>query len=75
MKKILIFLFLYMMCGATAYAHAGRTDAYGGHYDNETGEYHYHHGYPAHLTFDRPVSSLTLHSIIYPLSSIPIISP
>lgn len=29
-------------------AHRGKTDAYGGHYDNETGEYHYHHGYPAH---------------------------
>ena len=52
MKKILIFLFLYMMCAATAYAHAGRTDAYGGHYDNETGEYHYHHGYPAHEHID-----------------------
>ena len=49
MKKILIFLFLYMMCAATAYAHAGRTDAYGGHYDNETGEYHYHcNGNPPH---------------------------
>lgn len=30
------------------YAHQGRTDANGGHYDNETGEYHYHHGYEAH---------------------------
>lgn len=52
MKKILIFLFLSMLCAATAYAHAGRTDAYGGHYDNETGEYHYHHGYPAHEHID-----------------------
>lgn len=30
------------------YAHGGRTDANGGHYDSSTGEYHYHHGYPAH---------------------------
>lgn len=31
-----------------AYAHSGNTDANGGHYDRSTGEYHYHHGYPAH---------------------------
>lgn len=29
-------------------AHSGRTDADGGHYNSDTGEYHYHHGYPAH---------------------------
>ncbi len=33
-------------------AHSRKTDAYGGHYDNETGEYHYHHGYPAHKHID-----------------------
>ncbi len=33
---------------STAFAHAGKTDEYGGHYDNSAGEYHYHHGYPAH---------------------------
>lgn len=32
----------------SASAHPGRTDANGGHYDSSTGEYHYHHGYPAH---------------------------
>ena len=31
-----------------AYAHSGGTDSDGGHYDHSTGEYHYHHGYPAH---------------------------
>lgn len=30
------------------FAHSGRTDSSGGHYDRSTGEYHYHHGYPAH---------------------------
>jgi hypothetical protein len=30
------------------FAHPGRTDSDGGHYDHSTGEYHYHHGYPAH---------------------------
>lgn len=28
--------------------HPGMTDENGGHYDRSTGEYHYHHGYPAH---------------------------
>lgn len=36
----------------TASAHAGRTDSNGGHYDRSTGEYHYHHGYPAHDHYD-----------------------
>lgn len=31
-----------------AYAHPGKTDGKGGHTDHSTGEYHYHHGYPAH---------------------------
>lgn len=31
-----------------ASAHPGGTDEYGGHYNRSTGEYHYHHGYPAH---------------------------
>lgn len=29
-------------------SHSGKTDGNGGHYDSSTGEYHYHHGYPAH---------------------------
>lgn len=32
----------------SAFAHSGRTDSNGGHYDRSTGEYHYHHGYSAH---------------------------
>jgi len=32
----------------TAFAHGGSTDEYGGHVDWDNGEYHYHHGYPAH---------------------------
>ena len=35
-----------------AYAHPGKTDSSGGHIDNSTGEYHYHHGYPAHSHYD-----------------------
>lgn len=29
-------------------AHSGRTDAFGGHNDNISGGYHYHHGEAAH---------------------------
>ena len=42
---IVIFIFLNPLC---SFAHSGRTDSNGGHYDRTTGEYHYHHGYPAH---------------------------
>lgn len=36
----------------TAYAHSGRTDSQGGHYDRSTGEYHWHHGMSAHQHYD-----------------------
>ena len=50
-------LFALILCVALSvpvavFAHPGRTDEYGGHYDWETGEYHYHHGYPAHQHID-----------------------
>ena len=51
MKKALV-LFAALLCFAfvtvDALAHAGKTDANGGHYDYSTGQYHYHHGYEAH---------------------------
>lgn len=34
------------------FLHQGRTDSNGGHYNHTTGEYHYHHGYPAHDHYD-----------------------
>ena len=36
----------------TVSAHPGRTDGNGGHTDSDTGDYHYHHGYPAHDHYD-----------------------
>lgn len=47
-KKILIFLLVLIIVCANAYAHSGGTDWSGGHTDHSTGEYHYHHGKPAH---------------------------
>ena len=37
---------------SSVFAHSGRTDSQGGHYNHSTGEYHFHHGYPAHQHTD-----------------------
>lgn len=47
-KKIAIFIFVFTLLCANVYAHSGGTDWRGGHNDNSTGGYHYHHGYPEH---------------------------
>lgn len=43
----LVFLLLFCLTIPT-FAHSGRTDSNGRHYDHSTGKYHYHHGYSAH---------------------------
>ncbi|MGI5897092.1 MAG: YHYH domain-containing protein [Oscillospiraceae bacterium] len=43
-----VFILFFLLLSPYTFAHSGRTDANGGHYDSSTGEYHYHHGYPAH---------------------------
>ena len=48
MKKLILCLVLALVLLPCASAHGGKTDADGGHYDTQTGEYHYHHGYSAH---------------------------
>lgn len=56
MKRILLLIISICMALAvtgSAFAHPGRTDSQGGHTDRSTGEYHYHHGYPAHQHEDR----------------------
>lgn len=55
MKRFLfiaVCLFLLLFVCSAAYAHSGRTDSDGGHWDRSTGEYHYHHGYSAHDHYD-----------------------
>ena len=47
-KKIIAVLALLSLLTPLASAHPGHTDAAGGHWDSSTGEYPYHHGYPAH---------------------------
>lgn len=51
MKKLRIavaLLLAAMICCVAGFAHPGRTDANGGHWNRSTGTYHYHHGYPEH---------------------------
>lgn len=55
MKRIFSLLLsaaLLLLFPASVFAHAGKTDANGGHFDLSTGEYHYHHGFPAHQHTD-----------------------
>lgn len=51
-KKCIAVIACALLCCAllplTAFAHSGRTDSRGGHYDYQMGLYHYHHGFPAH---------------------------
>ena len=47
-KRIITAAGCILLLTSLASAHSGKTDASGGHWDNSTGEYHYHHGYPAH---------------------------
>lgn len=55
MKKIFLAISAFAMIASVvliSYAHSGRTDGAGGHTDHSTGEYHYHHGCPAHDHYD-----------------------
>ena len=52
MRKSIFFLVVclifFSLVSIYAYAHSGKTDGSGGHYDHSTGDYHYHHGKAAH---------------------------
>ena len=48
LKTIISFGLAIIMSFSIVTAHSGRTDSSGGHYNRSTGEYHYHHGHPAH---------------------------
>lgn len=48
MKRLVAATFLLLCLFSNAAAHPGGTDSQGGHHVSGTGEYHYHHGHPAH---------------------------
>lgn len=54
MKKLFVSIIIIIILFFTtvSFAHKGRTDSDGGHYDSSIGSYHYHHGYPAHQHTD-----------------------
>lgn len=52
MRRLLSILLLLSLLITPVFAHPGRTDENGGHWDRSTGEYHYHHGYSAHQHYD-----------------------
>lgn len=55
MRRILLALICFFFIisePVCVYAHPGRTDGSGGHYNRSTGEYHYHHGYREHQHSD-----------------------
>ena len=51
-QRIALFLAICCFLPSFVSAHPGGTDANGGHVDTDTGQYHYHHGYPAHDHYD-----------------------
>lgn len=52
MRKLICIAAVLALLTSAASAHPGQTDSQGGHYDHSTGEYHFHHGYPAHQHTD-----------------------
>lgn len=42
LKILIIFIILILFVVDISFAHPGRTDSNGGHYNRSTGEYHYH---------------------------------
>ena len=53
-KQTLGVFVITLLCLVTivAFAHSGRTDSNGGHWDRQNGGYHYHHGNPPHDHYD-----------------------
>lgn len=47
MKKVIVTI-VCLLLSLSTYAHSGRTDSSGGHYNRTTGDYHYHNGGPAY---------------------------
>lgn len=51
-RALILCAFMLLALAVPSFAHSGGTDGNGGHYNRSTGEYHYHHGYPAHQHTD-----------------------
>lgn len=47
LRALYMIAVIFPLCFSLLF-HSGGTDSNGGHTDASTGDYHYHHGYPAH---------------------------
>ena len=61
-------IFLFILC-ITVYAHPGRTDSNGGHYNRDTGEYHYHNGEHAGKNQDNDTYTYSYSEFVGPTFS------
>lgn len=56
MRKIILLFLYFISISFIIYAHSGRTDSYGGHYNRSEGTYHYHNGqYAGTGEYTKPV--------------------
>lgn len=64
MKKLrkLVVCLLVLSINSSVFAHSGRTDANGGHWDRKTGTYHYHNGGSKSSSSTNKTSSYTTSS-------------
>lgn len=65
MKKTAILLTIFIVISSVSFAHPGRTDSNGGHYNRSTGEYHYHDGSSSGSYSFSDSSTETINSYTY----------
>lgn len=59
--KVALILFLGLLVTTENFAHSGRTDSNGGHYDRSTGIYHYHNGGTTQYSDDKEIQDTEIN--------------
>lgn len=59
--KVALILFLGLLVTTENFAHSGRTDSNGGHYDRSTGIYHYHNGGATQYSDDEEIQDTEIN--------------
>ncbi len=67
--NIIFVLFLLFALSISVSAHPGRTDSNGGHYNRDTGEYHYHNGEYADQNQDNDTYTYSYSEFVGPTFS------
>ena len=68
-RSIFFVLFLLFALSISVSAHPGRTDSNGGHYNRDTGEYHYHNGEYAGQNQDNDTYTSSYSEFVGPTNS------